>query len=248
MLDIIDRLEMIKRDFHLSVFSGAGDLTSLLTDACDIETFLHADIASARLPESGLCLAADEEAAPFAPESLDLFVSLLTLHTANDIVGALAQIQRALKPDGLFIAAVFGEATLTNLRQSLYQAETELTGGVSARIAPFAGVQDFGQALSRAGFALPVVDVDRVTVRYQQPLRLLHDLRGMGESYAMAAPRKALRRNVLMRAMEIFSDRGGEEQFDIVYLTGWAPHHSQQKPLKPGSGKASLEKAIKDPG
>ena len=143
------------------------------------------------------------------------------------------------------ISALLGENTLGNLRQSFYQAETEIMGGVSARIAPFASIQDCGQALSRAGFALPVVDIDKVHVSYQNPMRLLHDLRGMGFSAPLKNQPPALRRDILNRAMTIFADQFGGESFEIIYLTGWSPHASQQKPLKPGAAIASLEEAIK---
>lgn len=245
MEDIAERLEIVKRRFAVAAFDGAGGLLNLLTPACEVGDIVAMDSALERLPQSGLRLAADAEALPFAPQRLDLFVSLLTLHTANDLVGALAQARMALKPDGLFIAAVFGEGTLGALRRALYAAEAELAGGVSARIAPFAAIQDYGQALSRAGFALPVVDVDKISVTYDDPFNLLRDLRGMGETGALASRPAALRRDVLMRAMALFAEAGGVEKFEIVYLTGWAPHESQQKPLQPGSAKMALKDAIK---
>ena len=249
MEDIIDRLESVNRYFPTAAFDGAGDLISMLAPEsspdCGVGVAITFDLAPARLPASGPRLAADAEALPFQPQSLDLFVSMLTLHSANDLVGALAQARLALKPDGLFIAAVFGEETLKTLRASLYAAETEITGGVSARIAPFAGVKDYGAALQRAGFALPVTDIDKVSVKYDQPLKLLQDLRGMGETRALKTKAAPLRREVLMRAMALFAQAGGEERFEIVYLTGWAPHESQQKPLKPGSAQISLKDAIK---
>ena len=245
MDDIVERLEIIKRRFDVAAFDGAGDLISMLTPACDIGELLSMDLAPARLPESGLRLGADAEALPFAPQSLNLFVSILTLHTANDLVGALAQARMALKPDGLFIAALFGEETLSLLRQSLYAAEAELSGGVAPRIAPFAAIQDCGQALTRAGFALPVVDVDKISVRYENPSSLFRDLRAMGETNMLANRPAPLRRDVLMRAMTLFNEAGGTEKFEIIYLTGWAPHESQQTPLKPGSATISLKDAIK---
>lgn len=245
MEDIVDRLETVTRDFPRAVFAGAGDLTGMLTPACGVGAVIAMDLAPERLPAGGARLAADEEALPFAPESVDLFVSVLTLHTSNDLVGALAQARMALKPDGLFIAAVFGEETLGSLRRALYAAEAEIAGGVSPRIAPFAAIQDYGQALARAGFALPVVDIDKVSVRYKEPMSLLRDLRGMGETGALANRAAPLRRETLMRAMTLFADAGGAEKFEIVYLTGWAPHERQQKPLKPGSAATPLKDAIK---
>jgi len=245
MEDIIDRLESVNRRFPLAAFDGAGDLTQMLTPTCGVDTVVSFDLAPPRLPDSGLRLSADVEALPFKPESLDLFVSMLTLHAANDLVGALAQARMALRPDGLFIAAVFGEETLHALRAALYRAEAEITGGASARIAPFAGERDYGAALQRVGFALPVADIDKVSVTYTEPLKLLKDLRGMGETRALKTKAAPLRRDVILRALALFAETGGRERFEIVYLTGWAPHASQQKPLKPGSAQISLKDAIK---
>ncbi|MEZ5892865.1 MAG: methyltransferase domain-containing protein [Parvularculaceae bacterium] len=244
MEDVVDRLEVVNRSFDSALFIGTGDLAALLTETCGVGDIVSMDLSAQRLRARGMRIAADEERLPFAPESFNLIVSLLTLHTANDLVGALAQARLALKPDGLFIAAVFAEDTLTRLRRALYEAEAELTGGVSARVAPFAKLQDFGQALARAGFALPVADIDKVTVTYREPPSLLRDLRGMGETNALAERPHALSRSVLVNALSRFAATGGAEQFEIVYLTGWAPHDSQQKPLKPGSAKMNLKDAI----
>lgn len=250
MTDVVDRLETITRDFPRAVFSGAGALTQMLTPACGVGEIFSLDAAAGRLPRDkslapSLAAVADEEAPPLARESVDLVVSLLTLHSANDLIAALGQARFALRPDGLFIAAVFGEATLASLRQALYQAESELTGGVSARVGPFAAIQSFGAALARAGFALPVVDVDKVCVQYSTPLKLIADLRGMGETSALTSRGRPLRRDVFNRAMQIFVENGGEEQFEIVYLTGWAPHTSQQKPLQPGTAQMPLAEALR---
>ncbi|WP_375204159.1 methyltransferase domain-containing protein [Hyphococcus sp.] len=245
MEDVIDRLESVTRGFPLAAFDGAGALADMLTPDCGVDEAVSLDLAPERLPAQGRRLAADAEALPFKPESLDLFVSILTLHAANDLVGALAQARMALKPDGLFIAAIFGEETLGALRAALYAAEAEITGGASARIAPFAGVKDYGAALQRAGFALPVADIDKVSVTYDEPLKLLKDLRGMGETRALKTKAAPLRRDVVMWALALFAEAGGTERFEIVYLTGWAPHQSQQKPLKPGSAQISLKDAIK---
>ena len=193
----------------------------------------------------------DEERLPFAPASLDLVVSTLALHWANDLPGAMIQIRRALKPDGLFIGAVFGGETLTELRRALMEAEAELSDGAGLRVAPFADAYDAAGLLQRAGFALPVADLDRVTVRYSHPLRLIADLRAMGETSALAERAGPLSRPVLARACEIYQARfAGDDgkvpaTFDILTLTGWSPHDSQQKPLKPGSAKVSLAEALK---
>jgi len=184
-------------------------------------------------------------------EPLDLLTSVLTLHSVNDLPGVLVQAKRALKPDGLFLATMFGGETLTELRQSLAAAEIEIKGGVSPRVSPFADVRDLGGLLQRAGFALPVADVERTVVRYSEVFSLVRDLRVMGETNAlMERSRKPMRRDMLAAALahyaEHFSDGDGKLRatFDIVYLTGWAPHESQQQPLKPGSAKTRLADAL----
>ncbi len=246
MEDVVDRLETVKRDFPQALFDGAGQLTAMLTPDCGVGAVFSVDSAAARLDGARAGFVADSEHIPLKPQSLDLIVSLLTLHTTNDFIGALAQARTALKPDGLFIAAIFGGDTLQHLRNALYTAETEITGGVAVRLAPFASTQDFGRALTRAGFALPVTDVDKVSITYRDPARLLRDLRGMGETNVLARQHQPLNRAVVHRMLEIFAATGGRETFDIVYLTGWAPHPGQQKPLKPGSATSSLAKAIKN--
>lgn len=245
MADIVDRLETVTRSFETAAFHGVGDLASMLTPACGVGRIIHADLARARLGAWGPRLVADEERSPFAPGSLDLIVSLLTLHGANDLVGALAQHRASLKPDGLFIAALFGEDTLRELKGAFYAAEAELAGGASPRFHPLASVRDLGQALQRAGFALPVADVDPVAVRYREPMRLIRDLKGMGETNALKAGGRALTRAIAARALALFAEAGGTARFDIIYLTGWAPAPGQQKPLKPGSAAHSLEAAVK---
>ncbi|NWG70019.1 MAG: methyltransferase domain-containing protein [Parvularculaceae bacterium] len=244
--DIVERLESTTRRFDTALLYGVGPLASMLTPKAGVGRRVAADIASERLGAGRLVF--DEERSALAPRRFDLIVSLLTLHAANDLAAALAQHRAALKPDGLFIAALFAEETLGNLRRSLYAAETELYGGVSPRIAPFATLKDLGGLLQRAGFALPVADLDRIEVRYADPKRLLDDLKGMGETGFFAPPRRPLGREVLARALEEFSTRGGVERFDIAFLTGWAPHPDQQKPQKPGSARYSLEKAVREAG
>ncbi len=196
-------------------------------------------------------LEADEEVLPFAAQSFGLITSLLALQNVNDLPGALVQVRRALKPDGLFIGCLFGGATLTELRQAMAAAESEVEGGISPRVAPFADVRDMGGLLQRAGFAMPVADLERITVRYQSPMSLLHDLRAMGLTNALAARRRQpLRRSTLMRALEIYAERFSDPDgkvratFDMVWLSGWAPHESQRPPLKPGSAKSRLADAL----
>lgn len=181
-----------------------------------------------------------------------LILSNLCMHWVNDLPGLLIQLNHALKPDGLLLASMFGGETLRELRHSLLSAEAEITGGANARVIPFAEVKDLGSLLQRAGFALPVTDMDTLTVTYEHPLKLMHELRGMGETNALSAMTdKFLRRDVLLRACEIYQSEFGLENgrvpatFQIMYLTGWHPHESQQKPLKPGSAKMSLADALK---
>ncbi|MFT4275492.1 MAG: methyltransferase domain-containing protein [Rhodopseudomonas sp.] len=193
-----------------------------------------------------------DETLPVAPGSLDLVVSALALQFANDLPGVLAQLRRALKPDGLLLAALTGGDTLTELRQAFAEAETEIEGGVSPRVAPAADLRDLGALLQRAGFALPVTDVDRVVVRYDHAFALMQDLRRMGATNLLIERRKTpLLRATLGRMAQIYADRFSDPDgriratFEIVWLSGWSPHESQQQPLKPGSAKASLEEAIK---
>lgn len=196
--------------------------------------------------------AADEEALPFAAETFDLIVSVLALHAANDLPGALIQIRRALKPDGLFLAALFGGETLYEMRDAFAAGESETIGGISPRVAPFADVRDLGGLLQRAGFALPVADVERTTVRYSSFDKLVADLRALGETNALVERRKApLRKDTLAASLAHYRGRYADEEgriaatFDIVYLSGWAPHESQQKALAPGSAKTRLADALK---
>jgi len=185
----------------------------------------------------------------------DLIVSLLELHAENDPIAAMVQAREALAPDGLYIATMFGGGTLGELRTVLADAEIERDGGLSPRIFPFADLRDAGALLQRAGFALPVADTDRLTIRYAEPLRLLADLRGAGESNVLTARRRAfLKRTTLMRALQLYRERFAEPDgrvpatFQFLTMTGWRPHESQQKPLKPGSGAISLTEALKPRG
>ncbi len=255
--DMVERLEIILREFPVCVDLGSrnGAFSALLAQSdarAKIGMVIETDLSGAMLGQRpGHRLQIDEEALPFAPASLDLVVSSLALHWVNDLPGTLIQVRRALKPDGLFLGAIFGGQTLTELRQCLIQAESDLTGGAGLRIAPFADAFDVAGLLQRAGFALPVADLDRVTVRYDHPLKLIGDLRRMGETNALADGRgRPLSRPVLARAMalyqERFSDPDGRVRatFDIMTMTGWAPHPIQQQPLKPGSAKMRLADAL----
>ena len=255
--DLVERLEVIMRDFPRAVDLSArnGALREALAEspaARRIGVLVEADLSGAMLAgRGGPRVALDEERLPFAPASLDLVVSTLGLHWTNDVVGALVQIRRALKPDGLFLGALLGGSTLTELRQALTDAESEILGGAGSRVSPFADSRDAAGLLQRAGFALPVADVDRVKVSYDHPLKLLADLRQMGETNVLADRHpRALTRTLLARASEIYAERfAGPDgritaTFEIVTLTGWAPHASQQQPLKPGSARMRLADAL----
>ncbi|MFZ4531655.1 MAG: methyltransferase domain-containing protein [Alsobacter sp.] len=210
-----------------------------------------APVADGAPDPAWLGLVGDEEALPLAEQSLDLVTSLFALQGVNDLPGTLVQVRRALRPDGLFVACLAGGATLGELRQALTEAESEVEGGASPHVSPFADVRDMGALLQRAGFALPVTDVDSVVVRYGDALALMRDLRAMGATNALIARRRQpLHRATLLRAAEIygarFSDPDGRVRatFEIVWLSGWAPHESQQKPLRPGSALRRLAEAL----
>lgn len=255
--DIVERLEAIRREFPITVDLGARDgaFARALAGsdaAAKVGVLIETDLAEAMLAgRTGARLVADEERLPFAPASLDLVVSSLALHWTNDLVGSLIQIRQALKPDGLFIGAILGGATLTELRTALTEAELDLSGGAGPRISPFADTLDAANLLQRAGFALPVADVDRVTVRYDHALALMADLRAMGEtSVLVEGAGRPLTRPLIARAAELYAERFAQEggripaTFEILTLTGWSPHESQQKPLRPGSAKARLADAL----
>lgn len=245
--DLDERLGAVLRRFGV-----AADLGSALPLAVPVlQAKADRVWRLAEAPAPGTECVGDLEALPFADASLDLACSLLALHAVNDLPGALIQIRRSLRPDGLFIGCLLGGRTLQELRQVLLQAEAETTGGVSPRIAPFADLRDLGSLLQRAGLALPVVDSELVTVRYRDVLGLLRDLKAMGWANALTQrSRKPLRRDTLLRAGELYAEQFADPDgrlratFEIVWLSGWAPHESQQKPLRPGSAKARLADAL----
>ena len=255
--DLVERLDGVNRRFGVALDLGARDGTfgralSESPAAAKVDFLIQSDLSARMLANAGGArVVVDEERLPFAPESLNLIVSSLALHWVNDLVGVLIQLRLALVPDGLFIGAMLGGSTLTELRRSLLAAETEISGGAGPRVSPFADAPDGGALLQRAGFALPVVDTDIVTVRYDHPLKLLADVRAMGEtSVLFDRPRSPLSRAILNRACEIYQSNHGEADgrvpatFEILTLTGWAPHDGQQKPLRPGSAKARLADAL----
>ena len=252
--DLSERLGAVLRRFDLVLDLGTpGDaLRMALANVSSVGSVIG---ARAALPVTNTVTAgfvvADEEALPFRSAAFDLVVSALSLQFVNDLPGTLVQIRRVLKPDGLFVAALAGGDTLTELRQSFAAAESEIEGGISPRVAPFADVRDLGALLQRAGFALPVTDVDRITVRYGSVFALMRDLRRMGATSALIDRRHVpLRRATLFRMAEIYAERFADPDgrlratFEIVWLAGWAPHPSQQQPLKPGSARARLADAL----
>ena len=252
--EIADRLAAINRTFETCALHNddGGALRRALASAGKSAWSVTGDIAKARLSAThGPCVVFDEEALPFAPGALALYVSALSLNYANDLPGALIQIRRMLRPDGLFLAAMLGGDTFTELRNAVLTAEAELMGGVSPRVAPFADIRDLGALLQRAGFTLPVVDADRLTVRYDTAFHLMRELKALSLTSALAArSRTPVTRGLLQRIAEIYHDTYAETDgripatFHVIYLTGWAPHESQQRPLRPGSAQQRLADAL----
>ena len=248
---LADRLRDVKRDFTTALDLGGGHGTTAFDP--QPETLVTADLSDRllkRMP-TGLRISADEEFLPFGENTFDLITSTLSLHWVNDLPGALVQIRRALRPDGLFLAAMLGGDTLIELRRSYLEAEAETTGGTSPRTSPVADVADVGALLQRAGFALPVIDTDTITITYPDMFALMRELRGMGEANAVTdRSRTGLRRDTLFAAaaryQELFSGAGDRipATFQIIWMTGWAPHEMQQQPLRPGSGIMRLAEAL----
>ncbi len=248
-----ERLMEINRPFARALDLGSHDGAMIghlrrrgseLVVATDLAPAFAATLAAPRL-------VADEELLPFADDSFDLVTSVLSLHWANDLPGTLLQVRRALRPDGLFLGAIFGAETLRELRQAFLEAESLIEGGVSPRVSPFTDIRLAGALMQRAGFALPVVDSDTITVTYPDALSLMRDLKGMGEANAHLERRQGFtRRRTLMTVAEAYHARHGlpdgriPATFQILYLTGWKPHEGQQKPLRPGSGKVSLTQVL----
>ncbi len=251
--DLADRLTTVLRRFEWALDLGTPTdaLRRALAASGKVENIIAADVLAGAAAGAGLVVAAEEELLPFRDGSLDLVVSALALQFVNDLPGALVQVRRALKPDGLFLAALAGGDTLTELRASFAAAEAEMEAGISPRVAPFADLRDLGALLQRAGFALPVTDVDRLTVRYASPFALMHDLRRMGATNALLERRRQpLGRATLTRMAEVYGERYSDPDgriratFEIVWLSGWAPHESQQQPLRPGSARIRLADAL----
>jgi SAM-dependent methyltransferase len=236
----------------------AGRLNAVLREFSDVaDVWTPGEILAKALRQrfksvTHIGLQQSDERLALKPDSLDLVVSALAFQFANDLPGVLAQIRRALRPDGLLLAAMIGGDTLTELRQSFAAAEAELEGGVSPRVAPFADLRDIGALMQRAGLALPITDVDRVVVRYDSAFALMADLRRMGATNILVERRRTpTRRTTLLRMAQIYAGRFADADgriratFEVIWLSGWAPHESQQKPLRPGSAKMGLEEAVK---
>ncbi len=230
--EIEDRLNMVNKTFQAAaIVSGAANYWhTLLPDATLIQ---------------------DDDTLTLEEGSKDLVIHAMCLHWSNDPVGQMIQSIRALRPDGLFLAVCFGGETLKELRTSLAQAEADLYGGLSARIAPMGEIRDLGALLQRAGFAMPVADRVPLLVSYETPMKLMHDLRFMGEGNALTARRRTfMPRALLTRACEIYkehfsiSDGRIAATFELIILTGWAPHATQPRPLRPGSAQARLADAL----
>jgi SAM-dependent methyltransferase len=251
---LVDRLEEVRRRFPLVLDLGTADgkLAGLLRDAgheADVISFDPAARFAALGPNP---VVGDAEALPFAANSVDLAIATLILHWTNDLPGALWQLRRVIKPDGLLLAALWGGETLRELRESLMQADLEISSGAGPRVSPFTDVRDAGALLQRAGFALPVVDSEMLNVTYPNMFALMQDLRAMGETNAvMLRQRHFTTRATMLRAAQIYRERYGDADgripasFQLLTLTGWSPHESQPKPLRPGSAAHSLAEALK---
>lgn len=247
---LIDNLRDIKRSYKsvLNLNCDFKNLSQQMPKAFIINQDLSYNMLA---PSIGVNIQADEELIPAQPQSLDLILSCLTLHWVNDLPGSLIQILHSLKADGLFLGALLGGETLTELRQAMLKADMEHLGGAHPHISPFIDVRDAGALMQRAGYALPVVNTERIIVTYRDAFSLMKELKAMGENNALIKGYKALSsRHIMTNVAKIYHDMFANEQgripvtFDIIYLQGWAPHNSQQKPLKPGAAKMFLQDAL----
>ena len=256
---LADRLLDVRRRFTLGLDLGTrdGHCIKAITATGRVEQLVQCDSSPKGLIAAGgsnlptFAAVADEEMLPFAAESLELVTSSLTLHWTNDLPGVLAQLRRALKPDGLLLAALFTGDTLRELRSTLTEAEVAERGGASPHVSSFVDGAEAGSLLQRAGFALPVVDVDTLRLTYTDAFALMHDLRAMGETNALRLRDRAFaRRDVFLRAADLYAQRFGlpdgriPATFQIAFLTGWSPAADQQRPLPRGSAVTRLADAL----
>ena len=251
---LVDRLGDVRRRFGAALDLGChGDeIAAAMGPDGPVDWLVRADLGLGFAARAGgPAVVADEELLPFAPASLDLVLSAMDLHWVNDLPGTLVQLRRILRPDGLLLAAMLGGATLWQLRQALVAAESEIEGGLSPRVSPFAGLADAAGLLQRAGFALPVADGETIEIEYDNALALMRDLAGMGESNLVMERRRGLmRRATLLRAAEIYGERFAlpsgrvAASLEVIYLHGWAPAESQPRPLRPGSATQRLADAL----
>ncbi|MEZ5999372.1 methyltransferase domain-containing protein [Hyphomonas sp.] len=259
--DIADRVQDTPRTFERALDLGCHDgrLARILSGTGRVSSVAASDLSPAMVDAARAAGTEahmlDEETPDLSSGGYDLIVSALSLHWVNDLPGTLVRLRQGLKPDGLFLGALFGAGTLAELRECLMEAETEISGGVSPRLSPLPGLKDMADLMQRAGFALPVADRDTVVVRYRDPARLLTDLKGMGEQTALAPGMiRPLPRAVLSRALDLYRERHAEPDgrvrasFEIVHVSGWAPGPGQPKPLRPGSATASLADAVRRQG
>jgi SAM-dependent methyltransferase len=257
---LMDRLSLVRKEFPRVLDLGGhhGLLAGMLRVRPGTEDVFSCDMSPAMARAASRhapAAVADEECLPFRQDSLDAVVSNLSLHWVNDLPGALLQVRQALRPDGLFLAALLGGETLHELRACLMEAELAVAGGASPRVSPFIDMRDMGALMQRAGFALPVVDSDIIHVEYGHPLRLMRDLRGMAAANAVHGRlKRPTRRAVVMEAARLYAEKFGTGKgdavratFQVIYAIGWKPHDSQQKPLRPGSATARLADALKAP-
>ncbi len=251
--ELLDRLAIVERRFALAADIGTPlpYLAERLAGSDQVDGVVRLAPGPPLSRDTVADVIGDPEVLPFREGSLDLAVSALAFHFVNDLPGVLAQLRRALRPDGLLLAAFLGGETLHELAEAFAAAEAEVTGGAGPRVAPFAELRAAGGLLQRAGFALPVIDQERITVRYAGALELMRDLRAMGAANPLIErTRRPLRRDVLFRAAAIYGDRFADPDgrvratFDVISLSGWAPHESQQQPLRPGSARARLADAL----
>ena len=247
--EIESRLNLILRDFKTTLIFGpaSGEVRARLAQLSCLGRIL----AAAPAPETDIDLVFDDEAVPLAPESLNCVISLFSLNSVNDVPGSLAQLRSALKPDGLFLGCLFAGRTLSELRDAWLSAETDITGGASLRIAPFADLRDIGSLMQRAGFALPAVDLDVTTVRYKDALALMREIKALGFQHALKErSRRPVSASLLARAAALYDERYRDADgrirttVETAWVIGWAPHASQQQPLRPGTAKARLADAL----